>query len=88
LHILWHYYTKGRANVVKRVTIVQERKGRSMLNSVMLIRLANSWKQQAQSAHQIEAETLIRCAEDIVALVDRGAVNAVMIPTECRKEAS
>lgn len=60
-----------------------------MLNSVMLIRLANSWRQQARSADQAEAETLDRCAEEIVALVNRGAVNAVIIPTEeRRKEAS
>jgi hypothetical protein len=59
-----------------------------MLNSVMLIRLANSWKQQAQSAHQTEADILIQCAEEVTALVNRGAVNAVIVPTERRKEAS
>lgn len=61
-----------------------------MITSVMLIRLANSWREQARTVDQVEAETLARCAEEIVALVNRGAVNAVFKPVEAeeRREAS
>jgi hypothetical protein len=64
-----------------------------MLDNTILVRLANSWRRQAQVAGgREEAETLQKCADQITSLIRSEAIDAKSFPSKerepIRREAS